>query len=317
MQALTQLTDAARQYPPVVLAVGMGFGVLLFAGLALDLVLLLLHRRRPLRAPALVARQTARPWTWQDAAFILLTLATLHGGTQLAVNIGLWTGALDPGDKPLTYTMMVIQTFTFQVVALTAVVWLMRLRGWTWKESFGTEGHHTARHVGTGLVAYAAMLPPVLIIGLSYALMLKSLGFDLGRQDVIQILLDPALPAPVRVAFFFLGIVTAPVVEELVFRGVALPVAVRHLGVVPAILLVSLLFAAIHWHGPSLAPLFVLAVALSVAYHYTGSILVPITMHLIFNSVNLVLIMILSRYPELDQSLGILQGVRCSVFGVQ
>jgi membrane protease YdiL (CAAX protease family) len=44
-------------------------------------------------------------------------------------------------------------------------------------------------------------------------------------------------------------------------------------------------FAASHMHLPSVAPLFVFALGLGLSYELTGSLLVPITMHALFNAV--------------------------------
>ena len=86
---------------------------------------------------------------------------------------------------------------------------------------------------------------------------------------------------------FLLAVVGAPISEELVFRGIALPLAAKHLGPVPAVFAISLVFSLIHLNAASTLPLFVLAIGLSIAYIYTQSIAVPIIMHACFNAVNL------------------------------
>jgi len=59
----------------------------------------------------------------------------------------------------------------------------------------------------------------------------------------------------------------------------------------------ALLFAAVHAHAPSFAPLFVLGTCFAIAYEWSGSILVPMTMHAFFNSLTLTAL----AYPELIQ----------------
>ena len=94
---------------------------------------------------------------------------------------------------------------------------------------------------------------------------------------------------------FFFAAVVAPVFEECVFRGIALPLLARALGVGPAVFLSSLLFASIHFHMASMAPLLVIAVAFALAYIYSGSLWVPITMHATFNAVNLALLLVIRQ----------------------
>jgi membrane protease YdiL (CAAX protease family) len=49
----------------------------------------------------------------------------------------------------------------------------------------------------------------------------------------------------------------------------------------------ALLFAAVHAHLPSFAPLFVLGICFTIAYEWSGSILVSMTMHALFNALAL------------------------------
>ena len=59
----------------------------------------------------------------------------------------------------------------------------------------------------------------------------------------------------------------------------------------------ALLFAAAHTHLPSALPLFVSAVCFTLAYEWSGSILVSMAMHALFNSAQLILL----AFPELLQ----------------
>ena len=79
----------------------------------------------------------------------------------------------------------------------------------------------------------------------------------------------------------------APVAEEFLFRGYFYPVFKRVFGALPAAFGVSFFFAAIHNNAVSFPGLALLALALTLVYERTGSIVVPILMHAIFNGANL------------------------------
>jgi len=85
----------------------------------------------------------------------------------------------------------------------------------------------------------------------------------------------------------------APLFEEVIFRGILLPLVARRWGTAAAVVTVSALFAMVHFHLPSVVPLFVIAVAFSLGYVYSGSLLVPVAMHALFNGVNLVMLALL------------------------
>ena len=86
------------------------------------------------------------------------------------------------------------------------------------------------------------------------------------------------------------AVVIQPICEEFLFRGFFYGVWKHYLGPWRAGFLACLLFAAFHASLAAFAGLFVLAVCLNIAYERTGSLLVPIGMHAIFNLTSLVVI---------------------------
>jgi membrane protease YdiL (CAAX protease family) len=85
-----------------------------------------------------------------------------------------------------------------------------------------------------------------------------------------------------------LAIVIAPLAEEFFFRGFLYGVLKRYAGGLPALVFTAVAFALIHLHVPSLLPLFLLACVLTLAYELSGSLLVPMAMHSLFNAITLV-----------------------------
>ena len=86
-----------------------------------------------------------------------------------------------------------------------------------------------------------------------------------------------------RILIIVLAIAIAPFAEEFVFRFFLYGVLKRYLGRGVGLLVNSLLFGAVHAHLPSLLPLFVLGGCFTLAYEWSGSILVSMTMHALFN----------------------------------
>jgi membrane protease YdiL (CAAX protease family) len=94
-----------------------------------------------------------------------------------------------------------------------------------------------------------------------------------------------------------LAVSLAPLAEEFIFRFFMYGVMKRYFGKVVAVLVSALLFAAVHAHLPSFAPLFVLGSCFAIAYEWSGSILVPMMMHALFNAITLTAL----AFPELVQ----------------
>ncbi len=91
-----------------------------------------------------------------------------------------------------------------------------------------------------------------------------------------------------RFAIFLSAAIVAPIAEEIFFRGLIYGVAKRFGGLFSAALFNSALFAFIHGNIPNFGPLFVLALLLTLAYEYSGSLYVPMCMHALLNSSMLV-----------------------------
>ena len=97
-----------------------------------------------------------------------------------------------------------------------------------------------------------------------------------------------------RILIIVFAVAVAPVIEELLFRFFLYGVFRRYFGRLIGVILSALLFAAAHTHLPSFVPLFVLGSCFAIAYEWSGSILVPMTMHCLFNALTLTVL----AFPE-------------------
>lgn len=107
----------------------------------------------------------------------------------------------------------------------------------------------------------------------------------LHAQKLVEFLIDADRRGDKRALYETMGlaVVVAPVAEEVIFRGYFYGVLKKWLGGAGAAVVSGAIFAAMHVNVPSLAPLFVLALCLTVAYEAAGSLLVTIFMHALFN----------------------------------
>jgi membrane protease YdiL (CAAX protease family) len=88
-------------------------------------------------------------------------------------------------------------------------------------------------------------------------------------------------------------IVGAPIVEEIVYRGVVQPGLVASWGRSAGILVTAALFAAIHMQPVEFPGLFVFALVLGWVRHSTGTIGTSIVTHMAFNTTGLALVVLL------------------------
>ena len=113
------------------------------------------------------------------------------------------------------------------------------------------------------------------------------MGAEAQPQPLLQFLVEHA-DLRNRLLLILSAIVIAPISEELIFRGYIFGVLRRYAGRWWAMVISASVFAAIHAHVPSLAGLFVLAVALTLVYEGAGSLWAPVLMHALFNGVTVI-----------------------------
>ncbi len=229
----------------------------------------------------------SRSWTWRELGLI----ATLLLAAQLLINLSHQLMIKGLGAAKADILSMLVQGGGFHLIALAAIVCLLRRRGGSWAGAFGIRWQELPRRTGQGALWYLGILPLVFVTSLLYQLLLFLLGYPLSAQEIVLFFFQPQAPGT-QILLLILALGIAPLVEEILFRGLALPLLARTLGAAPAILLTAAFFALAHFHLPSFAPLFVLAIGLAVAYIYTGSLWVPVVIHALFNGLNIGLLLL-------------------------
>jgi hypothetical protein len=143
----------------------------------------------------------------------------------------------------------------------------------------------------TGVVLLFAAYP---LLFIADTLTRRFLGGESSTQGIVE-LFNESASMQQRVVIIILAVAIAPLVEEFVFRFLLYRVFKQYMGRFAGLLANSILFAAVHGHAPSAAPLFVLGACFTLAYEWSGSILVAMTMHALFNSLTLTAL----AFPEL------------------
>lgn len=97
---------------------------------------------------------------------------------------------------------------------------------------------------------------------------------------------------------------SAPLVEEVVYRGILYSAFQRTIGVTPAVIFVTIIFASVHflqyWGSPSTIFLICfLSLILTLVRVYSKNLLPCIILHTVINGVQAVLLVLQSYFPDL------------------
>jgi membrane protease YdiL (CAAX protease family) len=190
-------------------------------------------------------------------------------------------------------TKDLIANFLFTIAVVLFVASFLRLRRFDLDSLGGFSRISFIRAASTGVILLFFTYP---LLAISESIMQTLFGSSSSRQEIIDLFIS-SRTLEQRVLIVILAVVVAPIAEEFIFRLFLYGVLKRYLGVGIALVGSALLFAAVHTHLPAFAPLFVLGACFALAYEWSGSILVSMTMHALFNSVQLIVL----AFPQLIQ----------------
>src|SRR6267378_2643065 len=174
----------------------------------------------------------------------------------------------------------------FAVGLVAFITVFLKLRRFDVTELAGLTRVNFRRAFATGLVLMIFAYPLIIFADWLTA---RVFGSGSSRQGIVELFSSSQLLEQ-RIIIIVVAVAVAPIAEEFVFRFFLYGVFKRYFGRFLGIIFSALLFAGVHAHLPSLAPLFVLGSCFAIAYEWSGSILVSMTMHALFNSFMLTLL---------------------------
>ncbi len=180
-------------------------------------------------------------------------------------------------------TRDLLLTGAFSLAVITSLTVLLQLRGFSVFSLGGFSRLSFGRVVSTAAVLLFAAYP---LLFAADAISRWLIGEGSSRQQIVE-MFTGSETLQQRILIIVLAVTIAPLAEEFIFRFFLYGVFKRYLGRGPGLFLNSILFAAVHVHLPSLGPLFILGGCFTLAYEWSGSILVSMTMHALFNFISL------------------------------
>ncbi|HEY5766294.1 MAG TPA: type II CAAX endopeptidase family protein [Candidatus Udaeobacter sp.] len=184
-----------------------------------------------------------------------------------------------------------LANFLVSAFVVLVIATLLQFRGFDVGALAGFFRINFFRTLGTGAILLFFAYP---LIGFSETINQRFFGGGSSKQSIVEFF-SASRTIEERILIIVFAVAIAPIVEEFVFRFFIYGVFKRYVGCLLGVILSSLLFAVAHAHFPSFVPLFVLGSCFAIAYEWSGSILVSMTMHSLFNSLTLIAL----AFPEI------------------
>lgn len=212
-------------------------------------------------------------WGWKEVVIaVSLMLPAMFLGSILSMGAGWFL----LGDAPTPVQIAIPSQSTAYALWLASVWFLFRALGLPlWKSLAWT------RPPG-GLWTYLALGPALALAAGLLAGLMQTKEVHNGLMD--QLLADPV---GCRLLVLF-GVTGWPLIEELLFRGIILPVAVRSLGLASGLLVTAVPFSLMHgpmynWSWQHLLLLVAVGVAFGLVRLRSGSTLASTVTHGAYN----------------------------------
>ncbi|MGQ3684159.1 MAG: lysostaphin resistance A-like protein [Candidatus Loosdrechtia sp.] len=145
-------------------------------------------------------------------------------------------------------------------------------------------------NIRQGIKAYLITIPFILIAGYLVNLIASYYGAEPEIQEVVKWVLEEKSPF-ILISLVFFGIVIAPVIEEVLFRGFLQPALRNTFGSRYAILTTAFLFATVHMDLFAFLQIFILGILLGYVYEKTQTLIAPIVVHILHNSLTLIFLL--------------------------
>jgi uncharacterized protein len=151
------------------------------------------------------------------------------------------------------------------------------------------------RTLGWGWIPEFKMVHAVVLAFLMIGVAILSERALPHQETDIEKLLKMGMAA--RIAVAALAVMTAPLIEEIVYRGVIFSTVEGLMGKATAVVLVTLLFALVHvpqyWGSvASIAVILSLSLVLTLLRAWTGKLLPCVATHLVYNGIQAVMLLI-------------------------
>lgn len=204
-------------------------------------------------------------------------------------------------DEPILSPKRALIVFSTLVVLLSGLIFLILAYSRVWHSLhpevdslfLGADGT-VASCVKEGVLACLLWIPIHMIISVIWIQSLEAMGIEISSQAAIQIFELAAMGNNnlLMLTIFINVIFIAPILEELLFRGLLFRWLKSRLPVVPAIMISAAIFGGFHDSIASIFPITCLGAYLAWLFQRKGQLLTCITFHMVFNSLNISLLVI-------------------------
>jgi len=185
--------------------------------------------------------------------------------------------------QPNLINSLVFSTL-LHVIAIICIFYFIKYKYGLGLHSLGLTSKKFLRNVSIGILGYISIIPLAiltLIIGVKIS---YNIGYESEPNLLFLVYFLSSKQITIVYLLLFISVI-GPICEEVFFRGFLYKSLRSKFNVKTAVFINSIIFSFLHIDPIGFAPIFFLSIMLSYIYEKTGSLVAPITAHIIHNSV--------------------------------
>jgi membrane protease YdiL (CAAX protease family) len=233
----------------------------------------------------------ACPWDLMDIlqVFALYFFMVLLGSTGLITLVRKVLG-VDPVALLGTNAVVLILSLMTNVFSCLFVFFIVSFRYRQPVSALGLSLMSWKGNLFQGFLRYLVAFPIIMSVGFLVEFVSSSLGMMPQSQEVVLRVMEET-SFVVLGTMVFLGAVAGPMAEEILFRGFLQPALRDMLGKSWAILLSAFFFSLVHLNLYIFLQIFILGLLLGYLFEKTGTLVAPIAIHMLHNSMVLTFVL--------------------------
>jgi len=177
---------------------------------------------------------------------------------------------------------MVFNTALMNIVGISVILYFAVKKYGHRLPDLGLTGKKMARNVFYAVTGYISLLPVLLVILVITFVAARMFEYKPPLQPIVKVFMEEKQTGILWLSAVFAA-VFGPVAEEIFFRGFMYPAIKRITGGIGAVIITSVIFAALHAHLAGFMPIMALGILLAYLYEKTGSLASSMAVHIMHN----------------------------------
>lgn len=186
---------------------------------------------------------------------------------------------------------MIFNTAMMNLVGISVIAYFVMKKHGQGMDSIGLTAKGMGRNIFYAVIAYAALIPVVLMIMVATYYVTRFFAYQPPVQPIVQVFMEEKQTMILWISALFAAIF-GPVAEEIFFRGFMYPAVRKTLGVFWGMIITSAVFSLLHAHLVGFLPIFALGMLLVYLFEKTGSLVPSMAVHMIHNVAMVILVFV-------------------------